>query len=99
MRDGSRPWAWWVFEQGEAPPQQQPGANVIRLAELGELSEAESAGLAKRAAEAKALIESGTPRNYVATGQGRCLDHEREAIDLWERVQKTLRHPHRDQAG
>ena len=91
MRDGSRPWGWWVFEKGEAPPPQEPGADVIRLAELGELSEAECAALAKRAAEARAQIESGMPKPYVATGGGRRLDFEQEAIDLWERVQEALR--------
>ena len=70
-------WAWWVFEKGKAPPPQQPGGNAIRLAELGELSNEECQALAKRAAEAKAVIESGSPRNYIATGPGRREDASR----------------------
>ena len=98
MRHGSRPWGWWIFEKGEAPPPQEPGADQIRLAELGELSNEEAVALAERAADARALIESGEPRCYVATGQGRRLDYEQDAVDLWERVQEALRHPHRDLA-
>ena len=56
---GSRPWGWWVFEKGEEPPPREPGANEIRLAELGELTEEECAALAKRAAEARAQLETG----------------------------------------
>ena len=32
-------------------------------------------------------------KSYVATGGGRRLDFEQEAVDLWERVQEALRHP------
>ena len=91
---GSRPWGWWVFEKGEEPPPREPGANEIRLAELGELTEEECAALAKRAAEARAQLETGV-KYYVATGAGRRLDFEQQAIDRWERVQEAIRHSHR----
>lgn len=85
--DGYRPWGWWR-ERGEDPPAQEPGAQEIRLAELGELTSAEYDGLAKRAKEAQAQIDSGI-RCYVATGQGGPIDFEREAIDLFERVREA----------
>ena len=91
LRHGSRPWGWWVFEKGEEPPPLEPGANEIRLAELGELSEEEIADLARRAAEAKAIIDSGKPRGYVSTDGGGPIDIEQDAVDLWERVQKALK--------
>jgi hypothetical protein len=91
LRHGSRPWGWWVFEKGEEPPPLEPGANEIRRAELGELSEEEIADLARRAAEAKAIIDSGKPRGYVSTGGGGPIDIEQDAVDLWERVQKALK--------
>ena len=93
MRHGCRPWGWWVFEKGEPPPPQQPGADVIRLAKLGELTEAECAALARHAAEARAQLDSGI-QCYVATGGGRRLNFEQRPIDLWERAQEALRHPH-----
>jgi len=88
FRDASRPWGWWVFEEGEDPPPQEPGAKEIRLAELGELTEEEYAALAKRASEAKAQLETGI-ESYVATGAGDRINFEQEAIDLWERVQEA----------
>ena len=60
------------------------------LAEIGQLTKEECAALAKRAAEARVQIETGQ-QHYYASGQGRRLDFEQEAIDLWRRVQEALR--------
>ena len=49
----------------------------------------ERADLAEQAEEAKARIERGD-QHYVAVGQGRRIDFERRAIDLWGRVQEAL---------
>jgi hypothetical protein len=85
----SRPWGWWVFEQGEDPPELAPGAKEIQLAELGELTAEEIEEIAERAVEARAVIESGI-KSYVATGRGGPINFEQEAVDLWDRVQELL---------
>jgi hypothetical protein len=88
-RDGSRPWAWWRFEAREDPPPMEPGAEEVRLAELGELTDEEVEAIARRAAAAEATLASGICA-YVATGAGRRISFERDAIDRWERVERAL---------
>ena len=90
FRDASRPWGWWVFEQGEDPPPLEPGAKELRLAQLGEITDDECAALAKRAIEAKAKLDTGV-ESYVATGEGGRINFEQEAISLWERVREAKR--------
>jgi hypothetical protein len=79
-RDGSRPWGWWTFETEEGPPPLEPGAKEVRLAELGELTDEEYAHLRDRADSAREIIDSGKPRGYIATGGGKRLDFEQEAM-------------------
>jgi hypothetical protein len=50
---GMRPWAYWKFELGEDPPDDDP---VVRLAELGLLRDEEVAAIAERANEARMRI-------------------------------------------
>lgn len=88
-KHGNRPWAWWVYEQGGDPPPLERGASEVRLAELGELTDEELAELAKRAADAEAVLESGI-KCYVSTGGGRQINIEQDAIDLYERVKEAL---------
>jgi hypothetical protein len=88
---GSRPWGWWRFETetGEEP-ELAPGASEIMLAQLGELTDDEFAAIARRAAEAQAQLDSGIVP-YIATGGGRRINFEEEAIDLFKRIQEARR--------
>lgn len=89
-RDGSRPWGWWTYQAGGHPPL-QPGAKEIRLAELGELTDSERKEIAAKAAKAQSIIDSGKPRGYIATGGGKRLDFEAEAVELHRKVEAALR--------
>ena len=62
-RDGRRPWGWWEFEAGEEQPRGDD--ETVRLAELGELTDAELAALHERATEAGLRI--GTPAERLWT--------------------------------
>jgi len=73
---GTRPWGWWAFEAGEELPRERwnseagrlenRGAETVRLAELGELTDSELAALRERANEARLRI--GTPREVLSDG-------------------------------
>jgi hypothetical protein len=90
--DGTRPWAWWVFEAGEEQPGpvwnsetcqwEGEGDETVRLVELGELTDAELAALREQANEARlcmALGPSGS-RADGATWQARCWWTQRRWI-------------------
>jgi hypothetical protein len=77
---GWRPWAWWVFERDEEPPPHEPGAEEIRLAELGELTNEELAAIAERANVARTRV------NTPAEHRGPNYFPDRRAIELYERV-------------
>ena len=79
---GQRPWAYWRFELGEEPPQddRQP----IRLAELGLLRDDEVAAIAERANEARPRI--GTTAEHYGPN---CWP-DRDAVELHEAVTAAL---------
>lgn len=78
-RSCARPWGWWQFEAGEEMPLKRD-EETLRLAELGELTDAELAALRERATEAKLRV--GTDRERLA--DGRSVDAP--TVDLWEAV-------------
>jgi hypothetical protein len=90
-RHGSRPYGWWRFTIGEEPPPMEPGADVIRLAQLGELTEGELGDLRKKAVEATDMLEGRKPICFVSTGDDKhTKDFIREDIEIYERVIATL---------
>ena len=79
-RPGTRPWAWWKFELGEDPPDNEP----VRLAELGLLRDDEVAVIVERANEARARID--TPAEHYGPN---CWP-DRDAVELDEAVKRAL---------
>ena len=77
---GTRPWAYWKFELGEDPPDNEP----VRLAELGLLRDDEVAAIAERANEARARID--TPAEH----HGPNCYPDRDAVELHEAVKRAL---------
>ena len=81
---GTRPWAYWWFDLGEEMPDDW-GAQAIRLAKLGELTDAELAALRERSIEAGLRV--GTGRERVSGGG---LSHgvsvDARAVELFEAV-------------
>ena len=88
---GKRPWAWWTFECGEQCPD-DPADEAVRLAELGELTAAEVAALREAALDAGLRV--GTPGEQISGGWRQtpgAVSLDREAVELWERVEAALR--------
>jgi hypothetical protein len=52
------------------------------------LTDEEYAHLRDHADKAREIIASGKLRGYIATGGGRRIDMEQDAIDLFERVRE-----------
>ena len=82
--DGRRPWAWWAFEAREAQPER--GDEPVRLAQLGELTVSELAGLRERANEARLRVGT-TGERVSALGTAMEQRPDRVAVELLERVQ------------
>jgi hypothetical protein len=89
MRDyegpaGTRPWAYWAFDLGEAKPAGWD-AEAVRLAELGLLEPAELAALRERANEACLRVATGNER--ISGGNHKSgVSLDAAAVELWERV-------------
>jgi hypothetical protein len=79
---GFRPWAYWRFELGQEPPDDE----AIRCAELGLIREDEIAAIAERANEARARI--GTAAEHIS-GDG-SYRPDVEAVQLHEGVKRAL---------
>lgn len=80
-RPGERPWGFWKFDLGEEPPEGDH-AQVVRLAELGELSPQETAEIRERGLAAKRRLE--TERN-IHIGE-----HQR-MVAMWQAVERAGR--------
>lgn len=95
----SRPWAWWVFEQGEERPRSgaengdgDDEAELARLAELGVLEEHEIERLRLRAADSRPLI--GTPgEHWYWPKKERGDSVERRDARHWEIVRRAVPSP------
>jgi hypothetical protein len=85
-RPGARAWAYWKFEVGEEPPDDDH--EPIRLAELGLLRDDEIAAIAERANEGRARI--GTGAEHYGWGG---YYPDREAVELHEAVKRALEAP------
>lgn len=84
--DGRRPWGWWSFEAGEEPP--EPRDEPVRLAGLGELTDAELVALREAADEARPRV--GTAAERISGGGRDCpgaVSLDVRAVELWERVE------------
>jgi hypothetical protein len=84
----TRPWGWWKFEAGEDQPRGFD-AQTLRLAELGELRDDELAAVRERAYEARLRIGTGS-EHISAKGTDMEQRPDREAVELWERVEVAL---------
>ena len=90
----TRPWGFWRFELGEEPPRptwnsdarklDNPHAETLRLAEVGELTDAELAALRERANEARLRV--GTDRERLADSKS----VDAPSIELWEQVRELM---------
>jgi hypothetical protein len=76
---GWRPWGWWAFTAREPMPNSRDG-EVLRLAELEELTDVELAALAERAHEARLRVN--TDRERLADSKS----IDAPSIALWEQV-------------
>jgi hypothetical protein len=86
-RPGEWPWAHWFFDLGEEMPA-SCAEQVIRLAELGQLSDEEIAALAEHAHEARI----GTTAERVSGGPGGHSCDARE-VELYAAVKAALPPP------
>jgi hypothetical protein len=67
-------------------------AQALRLAELGELTDAELAALRERATEARLRIDTGRERVSGGNlGSPGAVSLDRRAVELFERVEEALR--------
>lgn len=81
---GTRPWAYWAFDLGEAKPSGWD-AEAVRLAELGLLEPSELAALRERANEARLRVATGNER--ISGGNHKSgVSLDAAAVELWERV-------------
>lgn len=86
----TRPWGWWAFKADEPMPDGREG-EAVRLAELGELDDAELAALRERANEARLRI--GTDRERVSGGSLKtpgAYSVDGREVELWEAVEAAL---------
>ena len=87
---GCRPWAWWVYDQGEEYPQGEVDsppfwpwdAHSVRLNELGELTDKERLDLLEQEREyltgGNDYYREGTPEQW----QNRLIDIGRELLTM-----------------
>jgi hypothetical protein len=84
-RPGLRSWAFWKFQVGREPPDDND--QPIRLAELGLLRDDEVAALAEGASEA--AMRLGTADQYLGSVDG-AEPHDRGVVERFEAVKRAL---------